>query len=58
MQNKENVTIDKIIEKMETNNPNSNIELIRKAYNYANENHKDQKRISGEPYIIHPLEVA
>ena len=58
MQNKENVTIDKIIDKMKANNPNSNTELIKKAYNYANENHKEQKRISGEPYIIHPLEVA
>ena len=58
MQNKENVTIDKIIDKMKTNNPNSNTDLIRKAYNYAYENHKGQKRISGEPYIIHPLEVA
>ena len=58
MQNKENVTIDKIIGKMKTNNPNSNTDLIRKAYNYAYENHKGQKRISGEPYIIHPLEVA
>ena len=55
---KENVTIDKIIDKMKTNNPNSNTDLIRKAYNYAYENHKGQKRISGEPYIIHPLEVA
>ena len=58
MQNKENVTIDKIIDKMKINNPNSNIELIKKAYDYAYENHKEQKRISGEPYIIHPLEVA
>ena len=29
-----------------------------KAYNLANEKHKDQKRSSGEPYIIHPLNVA
>ena len=58
MQNKENVTIDKIIDKMKTNNPNSNTDLIRKAYNYAYENHKGQKRISGEPYIIHPVQVA
>lgn len=43
MQNKENVTIDKIIGKMKTNNPNSNTDLIRKAYNYAYENHKGQK---------------
>ena len=58
MQNKENVTINKIIDKMKINNPNSNTELIKKAYDYAYKNHNDQKRISGEPYIIHPLEVA
>lgn len=28
---------------MKANNPNSNTELIKKAYNYANENHKEQK---------------
>lgn len=58
MQNKEPVTIEKIIEKMKSNNLNSNSELIRKAYNYAEENHKEQNRVSGEKYICHPLEVA
>ncbi len=32
--------------------------LIEGAYNYAKEAHGEQKRISGEPYFIHPLEVA
>ena len=32
--------------------------LIRKAYEFALEKHKDQKRKSGEPYIQHPIEVA
>lgn len=52
------VTIDEIIEKAKTYNKLSNEELIRKAYNYANEAHKGQNRKSGEPYIIHPMEVA
>lgn len=34
------------------------IEKIKKAYEYAQEAHKTQKRSSGEPYIIHPLHVA
>lgn len=38
--------------------PVSDMETIREAYEYAVEAHKGQKRISGEPYIVHPLEVA
>ena len=34
------------------------VELIRRAYEYAHEAHRDQKRKSGEDYIIHPLNVA
>ena len=38
--------------------PSSDVSMIEKAYNIAAEAHKDQKRKSGEPYIIHPLCVA
>ncbi len=38
--------------------PSDDISLIEKAYNVANEAHKNQLRKSGEPYIIHPLYVA
>ncbi len=38
--------------------PSDDISLIEKAYRVADEAHKDQKRKSGEPYIIHPLCVA
>ena len=38
--------------------PSDDISLIEKAYKMAYEAHKDQKRKSGEPYIIHPLCVA
>ncbi|WP_061310455.1 RelA/SpoT family protein [Clostridium botulinum] len=34
------------------------IKFIKKAYNFACNAHKEQKRISGEPYITHPEEVA
>ncbi|MGE5676564.1 MAG: RelA/SpoT family protein [Pseudomonadota bacterium] len=39
-------------------NPNSDMEIIERAYNYAVKAHDGQKRVSGEDYIIHPLEVA
>lgn len=58
MQNKEEITIEKVIEKVKENNPKSDIKLIEKAYEFAKENHKDQKRMSGEEYIVHPLSVA
>ncbi len=38
--------------------PSEDTELIKKAYEVAKEQHKDQKRRSGEPYIIHPLCVG
>ncbi len=38
--------------------PSDDLTLVRSAYELAKEAHKDQKRHSGEPYIIHPLHVA
>lgn len=38
--------------------PSDDITMIEKAYRIADEAHKEQKRKSGEPYIIHPLCVA
>ncbi len=38
--------------------PSDDITLVEKAYRIARDSHKDQKRKSGEPYIIHPLCVA
>lgn len=39
-------------------NPNIDIELIRRAYQKAEEYHEGQLRKSGEPYLVHPVEVA
>lgn len=45
-------------EKILKKHPEYNIELIEKAFNFANKFHEGQIRKSGEPYIIHPLSVA
>lgn len=39
-------------------NKDANLEIVRRAYLLADDAHKEQVRISGEPYISHPLEVA
>ncbi|CDI50369.1 RelA/SpoT family protein [Clostridium tetani] len=50
--------LENLIKKIEKNCSNEEIELVKKAYEIANGAHKQQKRESGEPYIVHPVEVA
>ncbi len=40
------------------NRPSDDLEIIRKAWQFCLEHHKGQLRASGEPYVLHPLEVA
>ena len=40
------------------NRPGDDLEVVRKAWEFCMQQHEGQKRASGEPYIIHPLEVA
>src|SRR4030042_3256259 len=49
-----NDIIDKIIEK----NPAADVDIINRAYVYAARVPQGQLRLSGEPYLMHPLEVA
>ncbi len=51
-------TIEDIIRNTKKYNRKSNSKLINKAYEFAKRYHEGQVRKSGEPYIIHPLEVA
>ena len=55
---KDEITIYDVISKKKEVTRKADTKLIMKAYNLAAEKHKDQKRGSGEPYIIHPLNVA
>ena len=57
MQNEE-ITIENLIKKMKANNPKSDSELIRKAYDYAKNNHKEQKRMSGADLRLDDSTIA
>lgn len=52
------VLYQELISSVRKYHPSTDISMIEKAYKVASEAHKDQKRKSGEPYIIHPLCVA
>jgi len=50
--------VDKLLEIIHNNCNNVDVDMVEKAYHFAQEAHKEQKRESGEPYIIHPIAVA
>ena len=53
----ENIVLDDLVEMLKEYNPEE-IEIVKRAYEYADNLHKGQFRQSGEPYISHPLNVA
>ncbi|HWX75922.1 MAG TPA: HD domain-containing protein, partial [Candidatus Acidoferrales bacterium] len=50
--------ISDLVEKVQAYYPVADVASIRKAYDFSAEVHKGQKRLSGEPYLIHPMAVA
>ena len=50
--------LENILDEVHRYNPAADLDLIRKAYVFSAKVHKGQTRLSGEPYLIHPLEVA
>ena len=49
---------EELLKRVHANRPTEDISLIRKAWEFCVKHHDGQMRASGEPYIIHPLEVA
>ncbi len=47
-----------LLRTMRDNRPGDDLELVRKAYEFSLTHHTGQTRASGEPYLVHPLEVA
>jgi GTP pyrophosphokinase len=52
------MTIEQIISQVENTHPKADLELVRRAYDFACQAHGDQMRKTGEPYIQHPLHTA
>ena len=50
--------IDRLIEQVKSYDKHADDDLIRRAYEFAAVAHKDQLRLTGDPYITHPLETA
>jgi GTP pyrophosphokinase len=50
--------LETLLKLVHANRPTDDIALIRKAWEFSAQHHRGQMRASGEPYIIHPLEVA
>src|SRR5271155_1521726 len=47
-----------LMDKVRRSRPGDDLELLRRAYDFAAEQHKTQTRLSGEPFLSHPVEVA
>ena len=47
-----------LMKRMQANRPTDDLEIVKKAYDYSLHFHAGQSRASGEPYLVHPLEVA
>ncbi|MDO9567574.1 MAG: bifunctional (p)ppGpp synthetase/guanosine-3',5'-bis(diphosphate) 3'-pyrophosphohydrolase [Candidatus Desulfaltia sp.] len=52
------IRITDILDKVADNNPDADLDIIDRAYIYSAKVHDGQMRLSGEPYLTHPLEVA
>jgi GTP pyrophosphokinase len=47
-----------LLRRMRANRTSDDLELVRKAYEFSQKHHAGQTRASGEPYLVHPLQVA
>src|SRR4026208_1318792 len=52
------IRFEDLLEKVRAYAPDADVELLRRAYVFSAFEHKGQVRHSGEPYLVHPLEVA
>ncbi len=47
-----------LMKKLRENRPNDDLDIVKRAYDFSQKHHAGQSRASGEPYLVHPLEVG
>jgi guanosine-3',5'-bis(diphosphate) 3'-pyrophosphohydrolase len=52
------VNLSELLAKVREYNPAADLATVQRAYEFSAKMHRGQKRKSGEPYLVHPLEVA
>src|SRR5262245_6665871 len=52
------MTIGELVDRVRTNHPSADVDVIQRAYDFSAHVHRGQRRASGEPYLTHPLAVA
>jgi GTP pyrophosphokinase len=52
------IRFEDLLDKVKSYNPDADVELLRRAYVFSALEHKGQIRHSGEPYLVHPMEVS
>src|SRR5712691_11833737 len=52
------MTIVELIDRVKAYSPTASVDPIQKAYDFSAEAHQGHRRLSGEPYLTHPLQVA
>ena len=52
------MTVEEVFEMLASYMNKEHVEFVKKAYDLAEDAHKEQFRSSGEPYILHPIQVA
>jgi GTP pyrophosphokinase len=52
------VRLEDIVERIQSYHPDADVDLLRRAYIYSAKAHQGQTRLSGEAYLVHPIEVA
>ena len=52
------ISVEELIEKIRRYHPDDNMDLVRRAYAFSEQAHREQRRKSGDPYFVHPCAVA